>query len=77
MQEGRLTAIRAHLSAKDPYAIMYYEQLMQHYESFASLPPVKRPQAAYAGILDAAREVLDRIYTAALLYRLDGNSTIG
>lgn len=57
----------------NPDAMKYNKALVAHGEEILKEPPAVRPPPGPSGILTTVREVLDRVYTMAMLFRLTNN----
>lgn len=61
------------LAASDPTARQYLESVRRHGEQILAQPPVEYKLIG-PRLLDKSRTALDRVYTLATLYRLDGDA---
>lgn len=67
----RLEVIRRAI-ASDPVARSYHEALVRKAVALLGEPPVERVLIG-PRLLEMSRRALDRVYTLALLFRLDGD----
>ena len=65
--------LRAYINA-DPVMRSYLRRMKRSAIGMLEDPPVKRELDIREILLDTSRKVLDRVYTLALLYRLEGDS---
>ena len=68
LTEARMANVTAAMKS-NPSAQATFVALKAHADGIIPLPPVARPPATYVGILDAAREVLDRLYSLVTVAR--------
>jgi hypothetical protein len=71
-----LTQLQAAIASGDPTVLRYQAGLLAHAGAIVPLPPVVPPPPGATGILNQVREVIDRVVTLALGYRLTGNTTL-
>ena len=71
-----LKQLQAAIASGDPTVLRYQAGLLAHAGAIVPLPPVTPPPPGATGILTQVREVIDRLLTLTLGYRLTGNTTL-